>query len=141
MVRGDRNLAGAFGPGEPIGTLRGFYFTSGVQEGAPLDRLLSGVAEIYAKPQQASDSGKTYFLNRLLREVVFREAGLVQTGRAAREKQRKQLIGGLAAIAVVTVVVLGLIVTNYLAQKRSSDPSAQVSQLEERGPPGATRAG
>ena len=131
-----RFVNGAFGPGEPIGTLRGFYFTSGVQEGAPLDRLLAGVAEIYAKPQQAGDSGKTYFLNRLLREVVFREAGLVQTGRAAREKQRKQLIGSLAAIAVATVVVLGLIVTNYLAQKRDTGAAAQVSQLDEHGPPG-----
>ena len=123
-----RFVGGAFGPGEPIGTLRGFYFTSGVQEGAPLDRLLSGVAEIYAAPRaQSSDSGKTYFLNRLLREVVFREAGLVQTGRAAREKQRKQLVGSLAAIGVATVVLLGLIVMNYMAQKNEAAAVAQVS--------------
>ena len=123
-----RFVDGAFGPGEPIGTLRGFYFTSGVQEGAPLDRLLSGVAEIYAAPSsQAAESGKTYFLNRLLREVVFREAGLVQTGRAAREKQRKQLIGSLVAIGVATVVVLGLIVSNYLAERRDPAAGAQVS--------------
>jgi type VI secretion system protein ImpL len=138
-----RFVNGAFGPGEPIGMLRGFYFTSGVQEGAPLDRLLSGVAEVYSTAaSQGSDSGKTYFLNRLLREVVFREAGLVQTGRAAREKQRKQLIGGLAAIAVATVVLLGLVVSNYLAQKRDSNASAQVSLLHERSLPGpAARAG
>jgi type VI secretion system protein ImpL len=132
-----RFVGGAFGPGEPVGTLRGFYFTSGVQEGAPLDRLLSGVAEIYSKPQQQGDSGKTYFLNRLLREVVFREAGLVQTGRAAREKQRKQLIGSLVAIGVATVVVLGLIVSNYLAERRDPAAGAQVSwQAAEHAPPG-----
>ena len=143
-----RFVGGAFGPGDPIGALRGFYFTSGVQEGAPLDRLLSGVAEVYAKPQTASESGKTYFLNRLLREVVFREAGLVQTGRIAREKQRKQLITSLAAIGVATVVVLGLIVMNYLAQKNDAAPGAQVSwQVEaparptDHAPPGASRPG
>ena len=40
-----RFVEGAFVAGDqPARTLRGFYFTSGVQEGAPLDRILSGVA-------------------------------------------------------------------------------------------------
>jgi type VI secretion system protein ImpL len=139
-----RFVSGAFGPGEPVGTLRGFYFTSGVQEGAPLDRLLSGVAEIYEKPQTTSESGKTYFLNRLLREVVFREAGLVQTGRVAREKQRKQLVTSLVAIGVATLVVLGLIVMNFMAQR--DDPAAATQtawQVEapERAPPGGKGIG
>ena len=143
-----RFVGGAFGPGEPIGSLRGFYFTSGVQEGAPLDRLLSGVAEIFAQPQVTSESGKTYFLNRLLREVVFREAGLVQTGRIAREQQRKRLITSLVGIAVVTVVVLGLIVMNYLARTSDGAAAAQVSwQVEapapttDHAPPGESRSG
>jgi type VI protein secretion system component VasK len=69
--------------------------------------------------------------------VVFREAGLVQTGRAAREKQRKQLIGSLVAIGVATVVVLGLIVSNYLAERRDPAAGAQVSwQAAEHAPPG-----
>ena len=143
-----RFVGGAFGPGEAIGSLRGFYFTSGVQEGAPLDRLLSGVAEIYAKQQATSESGKTYFLNRLLREVVFREAGLVQTGRVAREAQRRQLITSLVGIGVVTVVLLGLIVMNYMAQKNDPAPAAQVSwqvgspaNAAASAPPGESRAG
>ena len=130
-----RFVGAAFGPGEPVGTLRGFYFTSGVQEGAPLDRLLSGVAEIYSKPQTTSESGKTYFLNRLLREVVFREAGLVQTGRIAREQQRKQLIASLVGVAVVTVVLLGLIVMNSMSSKNEAAPIAQVA-VQTVAPPG-----
>jgi type VI secretion system protein ImpL len=123
-----RFVGGAFGPGEPIGTLRGFYFTSGVQEGAPLDRLLSGVAEIYSAPQaRSSESGKTYFLNRLLREVVFREAGLVQTGRAAREKQRRQLITSVGVVGAATVVALALMVMNYKAERDRHGSPAQVS--------------
>jgi len=122
-----RFVTGAFGPGEPVGTLRGFYFTSGVQEGAPLDRLLSGVAEIYAKPQTTSESGKTYFLNRLLRDVIFREAGLVQTGRAAREKQRRTLVTSLVAVGIATVVLLGLIVMNFMSSKDPTTEAAQVA--------------
>ncbi len=120
--------------------MRGFYFTSGVQEGAPLDRLLSGVAEIYSKPQATSESGKTYFLNRLLREVVFREAGLVQTGRVAREQQRKQLIGSLVGVAVVTVVLLGLIVMNYMSSKNEATPAALVA-WHAASPPGESAPG
>ena len=139
-----RFVGGAFGPGEPVGTLRGFYFTSGVQEGAPLDRLLSGVAEVYSTSSAAgSESGKTYFLNRLLREVVFREAGLVQTGRVAREKQRKQLVTSLVAIGVATVVVLGLIVMNFMAQRddpASATQSAWQMEGPQRAPPGGSGA-
>jgi len=75
---------------------------------------------------------------------VFREAGLVQTGRVAREKQRKQLVTSLVAIGVATVVVLGLIVMNFLAQKDDIAATTQSAwQLEapERGPPGGTVAG
>jgi type VI secretion system protein ImpL len=120
-IRLARFIGEAFQQGQASGTLRGFYFTSGVQEGAPLDRLLSGVAEVYqttATPQ--SQSGRTYFLNRLLREVVFREAGLVQTGRAAREKQRKQLIGSLAAIGIATLIVIGLMAMTMLGDRSAS---------------------
>ena len=128
-----RFVTGAFGPGEPVGTLRGFYFTSGVQEGAPLDRLLSGVAEVFAKPQATSESGKTYFLNRLLRDVIFREAGLVQTGRAAREKQRRTLITSLVAVGIATVVLLGLIVMNFMASKDVSADTAQIAAQFDEG--------
>ena len=128
-----RFVTGAFGPGEPVGTLRGFYFTSGVQEGAPLDRLLSGVAEVFAKPQATSESGKTYFLNRLLRDVIFREAGLVQTGRAAREKQRRTLVTSLVAVGIATVVLLGLIVTNFMNSKDASADTAQVAAQFDEG--------
>ncbi len=136
----NRFVTGAFGPGEPVGTLRGFYFTSGVQEGAPLDRLLSGVAEIYAKPQTTSESGKTYFLNRLLRDVIFREAGLVQTGRAAREKQRKTLVTSLVAVGIATLVLLGLIVMNFMNSRDASSDAAQVA-VQSGTLPGSERTG
>ena len=43
-----RFLEGVFHEGEAgPSALRGFYFTSGVQQGAPLDRLLGGVAAVF----------------------------------------------------------------------------------------------
>ncbi len=105
-----RFLEGAFVAGdEPSGVLRGFYLTSGVQEGAPLDRLLSGMAEVYDQPRaSAQSSGRAYFLNRLLGEVMFPEAGLVQMDPKARRRQQTQLTAAVATIAGLSLVLLAL---------------------------------
>ena len=103
-----RFMDGAFVSGdEPGGKLRGFYLTSGMQEGAPLDRILSGMADVYDRPQAASgSSGRAYFLNRLLTEVMFPEAGLVTMDPKAQARQRVRLVGALAAIGAVCVLAL-----------------------------------
>lgn len=103
-----RFLDGAFVAGdEPSGQLRGFYLTSGVQEGAPLDRILSGMAQVYDQPRHVGQgSGRAYFLNRLLGEVMFPEAGMVSTDPAARKRQRAQLTGALAGIGALSLLIL-----------------------------------
>ena len=103
-----RFLDGAFVAGdEPAGQLRGVYMTSGVQEGAPLDRILSGMAQVYDQPRHtAQGSGRAYFLNRLLGEVMFPEAGMVSTDPAARKRQRAQLTGALAGIGALSLLIL-----------------------------------
>lgn len=102
-----RFLDGAFVAGdESGGVLRGFYLTSGVQEGTPLDRIMSGMADVYDRPQRSpGSSGRAYFLNRLLTEVMFPEAGLVTTDPRARARQRSQLVGALAGIAAFCLLV------------------------------------
>ncbi len=61
--------------------LRGVYFTSGTQEGTPIDRLMMGMARTFGIGRQAIGTGtgqaKSYFLKRLLDGVIFKEAGLV----------------------------------------------------------------
>jgi len=108
-----RFLEGAF-PTEGRGDaapLRGFYFTSGVQNGAPLDRLLSGMADVYDAPPQTAaaapgQGGRAYFINRLLSDLVFAEAGLVQTSPAAARRRRLQMAAGFATIGVVSLLTL-----------------------------------
>ena len=110
-----RFLDGAFLAGDqPGGILRGFYLTSGVQEGAPLDRILSGMAEVYDRPHATGASGsagRAYFLNRLIGEVMFPEAGLVQMDPRARARQKGQLaamVAGIGVIAALTLVAWGV---------------------------------
>jgi type VI secretion system protein ImpL len=114
-----RFAEGAFVAGdEAAGLLRGFYFTSGVQEGAPFDRILAGMAEVYDRPaDMAGGQGRAYFLNRLLGEVLFREAGLVTTDPRARARQRSRLIAGLVAIGVAALLVAGLWSVSFLRNR------------------------
>ncbi|MDE8653713.1 type VI secretion system membrane subunit TssM [Novosphingobium album (ex Liu et al. 2023)] len=103
-----RFVEGAFLSGEaPSASFRGFYLTSGVQAGAPLDRILAGVAETFhTTTGSGRGSGRTYFLNRLLTEVVFKEAGLVRADPAARKRQQLRLAGGLAVVGGVVALIL-----------------------------------
>ncbi|HVM99748.1 MAG TPA: type VI secretion system membrane subunit TssM [Caulobacteraceae bacterium] len=114
-----RFLEGAFladrGPTEP---LRGFYFTSGVQEGAPLDRLLSDVAQVFEAPRTGREAqGRAYFLNRLLGDVVFPEAGLAQAEAGAKARRAAQLTGAVIGIAAVAVLVVGLWTVSFLGNR------------------------
>lgn len=104
-----RFLDGAFVNGDaPEGVLRGFYLTSGVQEGAPLDRILASVAEVYDRPHQVrpGTTGRAYFLNRLLTEVMFKEAGLVQMEPKARARQKARLTAAIAGIGLLCLLTI-----------------------------------
>jgi len=62
--------------------LRGVYFTSGTQDGNPIDRVLVALARTFklerANSANPGGTGKSYFLTRLLREVVFSEEQLAK---------------------------------------------------------------
>jgi len=72
----------AFGSGStgerPL--LRGVYLTCGAQQGSPIDRVLATLSRSFnleRKVQPPSvGTGKSFFLRRLLREVIFGEARL-----------------------------------------------------------------
>lgn len=105
-------LTEAFRPSrlEARALLRGVYFTSGTQNGTPIDRLLGTMAAEFGLPQRAvrafSGAGRSYFLSRLLREVVFGEAGLVGLDPKV-ERRARWLSRGTYAACALTLVVLG----------------------------------
>jgi type VI secretion system protein ImpL len=99
---------------DPAPMLRGFYLTSGTQEGTPIDRLTGLLARSFGIDQRLAPSlrpeqGRSYFLSRLVKEVIFGEAMLVseQPGTARR---RIMLRGGaFAAVAVAALAGAGLL--------------------------------
>ena len=133
--------------GSPAPLLRGVYYTSGTQEGSPIDRVLGSLARSFNLERAAapamSGTGKSFFLMRLLREVVFPEAGLA--GRDQALERRTRLLRGFAygAIALVTVAVAALWTASYSgnaafiasAQARTAAMQGELKGL------GALRAG
>jgi len=85
--------------------LRGVYFISGTQEGTPIDRMLGSIARSYRlehamlAPNQSS--GKSYFLSKLLSEVVFGESGLAGTNLKWERRRTQLAVAGYAAVALL----------------------------------------
>src|SRR6185503_12174754 len=110
----------AFGSGwsgEPP-LLRGVYFTSGTQEGSPIDRVLGTLARSFNLERKVAPpptSGKSYFLRRLLHEVIFGEAGLAGTDVAEERRLRFARVGAYAALAAVTLGLGAIWTGSYLA--------------------------
>ena len=58
------------------------YFTSGTQQGTPIDRLLSSLSKAIsvrsaqAKSSPQAGAAKSFFIEKLLKDVIFPEAGL-----------------------------------------------------------------
>ncbi len=95
------------------------YFTSGTQEGTPVDRVLGAVARAFGVTNSvapaASGRGKAYFIERLLKNVIFRESGLAGINR--RLQFLKIVLGATAYLACGAILVLGVLglVVSYKA--------------------------
>ena len=125
-------LAEAFGGSrlDPAPFLRGVYFSSGTQEGTPIDRLTGVLARTFGVDQRRAPSlrperGRSYFLTRLLRDVVFHEAMLVSEPPGVA--RRRTLLRGAGYAAALLALMLGGTALWHV-QNRQSDAAAQADQ-------------
>ena len=78
--------------------LRGVYFTSGTQEGTPIDRLLGAIGRRFAVAPDAispGGRGKAYFIERLLKDVLLAESGLAGVNRRFEVQKAAAQVGSL----------------------------------------------
>ena len=102
-------------------TLRGFYFTSGTQQGTPIDRLIGALAKSFGAEQighQAySGLGKSFFLTDLIMKVIIGEAGWVSFNRAAVRRARILKASLYLTLSAVAVTAAGLWWVSYARNK------------------------
>ena len=87
--------------------LRGVYFISGTQEGTPIDRMLGSISRTYRLARTSlpanQPSGKSFFLSRLLREVVFSEAELAGTNLKWERRRSALALAGYTLVGLLSV--------------------------------------
>jgi type VI secretion system protein ImpL len=121
---------------ETAAKLRGFYMASGVQQGTPFDRLLGGITQVTATVAETSASaGRAYFLNRLIKDVVIPEAGLVEQTSGSKRRRLALMGAGVGAIGLVSIATLVLWTISFiqnrgLQNKIQTQTAAVVSGLE-----------
>ncbi|WP_027584482.1 type VI secretion system membrane subunit TssM [Bradyrhizobium sp. Ai1a-2] len=127
---------------EPM--LRGVYFTSGTQEGEPIDRVIDAIGRNFGlqltRRMPTVGLGRGFFIKQLLTDVIFAEQGLV--GRNLKLERRLALVHGGGHIMAMVLTVAAFIVwysafTRNEARIDQTRVAAQIAEarlLETRGP-------
>jgi type VI secretion system protein ImpL len=132
-------LQRAFGgsQSDPAPLLRGVYLTSGTQEGTPIDRLNRTLSQTFGVDQADAPSlrpkhGRSYFLERLLREVVFGEAMLVSRKPGATRRYFAWRVAGVA-VSLLVLLALGARLWHIQAatEHQISDVSSALNSYEQ----------
>ena len=136
--------------GVPVPLLRGVYFTSGTQEGNPIDRVLGTLARSFnlertgtaGAPAVAAGSGKSFFLTRLVRDVIFPESGLAGSDEGLERRERRARTLAFAALAVVSAALAVSWSASYLGNRSfiaaaHGQAEAAKAELAKLGPPRA----
>ena len=112
-------------------TLRGFYFSSGTQNGTPIDQLVGSLARTFGAEHVAttghSGTGKSFFLTDLITKVIIGEAAWVSTDRAAI---RRALILKATAFSLIGLVTVGLTFAWLTSYKQNRDLIEQNEQAD-----------
>lgn len=91
--------------------LRGMYLCSGTQEGTPIDRMMSAISSNFGLSRDAlpaQNGGKSFFINRLFRDVIIPEAELVGSNKKLENLLlwlRRGYFAGLGVLVLVLLVV------------------------------------
>lgn len=116
--------------------LRGVYFTSGTQEGTPIDRILGAVARTFGFAASVAappaGQGKAYFIQRLLREVIFQESGLAGANRRVQLQTIALQSAAYAVCVVLAILGVTLLTVSYNANAGYvAEVGTAVDQLTE----------
>ncbi|MBK1693133.1 type VI secretion protein [Chromatium weissei] len=117
--------------------VRGVYFCSGTQTGTPIDRILGAYAANFGLGRQGAlpfkGTSKSYFLTRLLRDVVFQESGLAGLDPQLERRQQWLRRGTYAGAALLFSVAALAWTTSYVRNRTLiADTAQQVVNIEQQ---------
>ncbi len=90
--------------------LRGVYFSSGTQEGSPIDRVMSSLANSFGMSLQALPSyqghSRSYFITRMFQDVLFKESDLASANRRYETQRLWLQRGAYAGTIGITLAII-----------------------------------
>ena len=114
--------------------LRGVYFTSGTQEGTPIDRLLGSIGRGFGASDavmRPAGPGKAYFVENLLKEVMIGESGLAGVNRRLELRNASALLGAYIGTGVIAAAGVAALSVSYSTNREFLDQAAaNVAGLE-----------
>lgn len=115
--------------------LRGIYLTSATQEGTAIDRMMMSVASNFGVSYNAVSlpyrQGRSFFIQRLLTDVIFNESELVGVDNKFELVQRWARRGGYAVLAITCLAVVALWGSSFATNKSFiGEVGTQISQFE-----------
>ncbi|MGQ8367222.1 type VI secretion system membrane subunit TssM [Glaciecola sp. 1036] len=115
------------------GLVRGVYFTSGTQNGAPIDRMMAHVSQNFGlrltRHASWNKDERSYFIKDLLEQVVFKEAD--QFGTLSSYENRKKRLKQVA-LAGLTAISMGLCSLFYTSFALNAEFIEQTDSVVER---------
>jgi len=111
-------------PYQESAIFRGFYFTSGTQEGVPIDQVIQSIAQQFDLPPEVRAGfdpqvePKSYFIKDLFTDVIIPDQYMVsRSSRAATRMRLVQAGVAAASVALLVLFVLGTM-SAYFSSKR-----------------------
>lgn len=126
--------------------LRGVYFTSGTQDGRPIDRLISSMSSAFGITQaavEATRERKSFFLGDVFTRVVFPDQRLAVRSTRELRRQRLATLSGALTLLVLAGSLLTLAGASYTGntalQQQTRELVATVASERPREAPPALR--
>ncbi|EDM78072.1 hypothetical protein PPSIR1_23684 [Plesiocystis pacifica SIR-1] len=114
--------------------LRGCYFTSGTQEGRPIDRLMGSMAQAFGMQANSllgaqQTEARSYFLGNLFNKVIFADRELAR--RSAKHMLRSQVVKWAAAGGIL-LTAIGATVLPIRSMKANQEVLGEVDEATEK---------
>ncbi|HXX93858.1 MAG TPA: type VI secretion system membrane subunit TssM, partial [Planctomycetota bacterium] len=110
-------------PFQETSVFRGFYFTSGTQEGTPIDQVIRSMSAAFGLKEEAASGAaptvdkKSYFINHLFTKIIFPDQTLAH--QSSRVQRRNKIVhyGTLGLSAVASVLLLGALGVSFFGNR------------------------
>jgi type VI secretion system IcmF/VasK family protein len=132
-------------PFQEAAVFRGFYFSSGTQEGAPIDQVIRSLSSAFGLKETSSAAApvtekKSYFINHLFTKIIFPDQNLARTSARLQKRHKLLYFATLAGSVAATVVLTAAFAVSFFANRGllgAAETAAVKAREAVAGPPAA----